>query len=158
MQKSIKERYNDYFKNKTISLHFRLGDYKEKQDFHPIMSVEYYESAITTIMKTINDHNITILYFCEENDLQDVNEKINILKQKFTTIEFKRITNLKDWEQMILMSCCDHNIIANSTFSWWGAYLNDNRNKIVCYPNKWFGLKAGNRNMNDLCPDNWNKC
>ena len=54
------------------------------------------------------------------------------------------------------MSCCNHNIIANSSFSWWGAYLNDNKKKIVCYPSIWFG-ELINHDTRDLFPENWNK-
>jgi len=54
------------------------------------------------------------------------------------------------------MSCCDDNIIANSSFSWWGAYFNDKPNKIVCYPSKWFGHNMNN-DTRDLCPSSWKK-
>jgi hypothetical protein len=52
------------------------------------------------------------------------------------------------------MSCCNYNIIANSSFSWWGAYLNTNPNKIVCYPKTWF---VNNTDTSDLCPLEWKK-
>jgi hypothetical protein len=57
---------------------------------------------------------------------------------------------------MLLMSVCDHNIIANSTFSWWGAYLNQNPSKIVCYPGTWFG-PALKHDTRDLFPTDWVK-
>jgi hypothetical protein len=63
---------------------------------------------------------------------------------------------LEDWEQMLLMSLCNHNIIANSTFSWWGAYLNDNPGKIVCYPEHWF-MPEVKKDVTDLFEEDWIK-
>lgn len=144
---------------KTVSLHFRVGDYVNMQNHYPLMKVEYYINAIEhLIMETeIDDWNV--LYFCEENDLEYVENKVNILRQQFVNMSFQRIhIKLKDWEEMLAMSLCEHNIIANSSFSWWGAYLNNNENKKVYYPDIWFGPAYGNsNNVDDLCPHNWTK-
>lgn len=143
-----------------ISLHFRIGDYAKLQNYHPIMPVNYYINSLKHI--TENDSNaVSVLYFCENDDLDYINSNfLTKLQQEFNALKFVRADeSLKDWEQMILMSTCKHHIIANSSFSWWGAYLsNVEDNKIVCYPDKWFGKDAGIKKMDDLCPDKWYKC
>ena len=142
----------------NVSMHFRIGDYKKIQDFHPLATYDYYERALNYIrISTSSEQKLSILYFCEDVDIDDVTIKINALKQKFPDYSFIRDdNNLADWEQMLLMSCCHHNIIANSSFSWWGAYFNEWTNQIVCYPSIWFGPSI-NHNTNDLCPPLWNK-
>lgn len=148
---------NNYLKN-CVSIHFRLGDYKNLQDVYPLASYEYYRNSLNFIKsknKSVEPYNI--LYFCEDVDIDDVMESINKLKQEFPDYIFFRGDNtLEDWEQMLLMSCCHHNIIANSSFSWWGAYFNNWSDKIVCYPSVWFG-KVSTNNTKDLCPLEWNK-
>ena len=152
---------NEYLKN-TISIHFRIGDYKKIQQYHPLTTYEYYERALTYIQEinainTQNTTNFHIFYFCEDDDHEDVLKIINRLTRIFTDYSFTRGDNkLTDWEQMLFMSCCHHNIIANSSFSWWGAYFNSNKDKIVCYPSVWFGEIAGN-DVKDLCPIYWRK-
>jgi hypothetical protein len=142
--------------NDTISIHFRIGDYKKLENYYEIMKYEYYKKALT-FFKVREKIKSNILYFCEEEDLEDINETITLLQSDFPTLNFIRASNdLSDWEQMILMSCCRDNIIANSTFSWWGAHLNMNPYKIVCYPATWFGEIVGN-DIRDLCPMDWNK-
>ena len=153
--------YTSGFLYNTISMHFRLGDYKKLQDYHPLMTYEYYEKALECIIQqnklTQNRKIINVLYFCEEEDIVDVLEMIDRMKEKFPTINFLRCSNdLEDWEQMILMSVCKNNIIANSSFSWWGAYFNLNQDKIVCYPSKWFGPSL-DHDTKDMCPDEWIK-
>ena len=146
---------NNNLKN-TVSLHFRLGDYKALQHYYPIMKYEYYNKALSFIQN--KDTNITtVLYFCEDEDVEIIMDTINLLKNDFSNLNFIRASSsLKDWEQLLLMSCCDHNIIANSSFSWWGAYFNTNRNKIVCYPSLWFGKGIPN-DTKDVCPLEWSK-
>jgi hypothetical protein len=156
----------------TISMHFRLGDYKKLQVYHPVLPKEYYLNALLYIKKSLSNlklnttnnsgsvSDLKILYFCEENeeDLAEVTKTIHYLQSHLNKhIVFEKIDGtLEDWEQMIIMSLCSCIIIANSTFSWWGAYLNANKNmnNIVCYPKTWFGIKA-KHNIKDLFLDNW---
>ena len=147
-----------YLKN-TISLHFRIGDYKKVQDYHPIMTVDYYKRSLRHILNTYNGsvQQLVVMYFCEDVDIEEVNTKINNLSVNFPELTFVRGENkLQDWEQMLLMSCCHHNIIANSSFSWWSAYFNSWEDKIVCYPSLWFG-STSNNDTKDLCPPEWVK-
>lgn len=146
----------DYLDN-CISMHFRIGDYKKIQDFHPLATYDYYNIALNYIQISRPKNNFTILYFCEDCDIDDVLIIVDKLKNEFPRYKFERgFNNLEDWQQMVLMSCCHHNVIANSSFSWWSAYLNSNKGKIVCYPSVWFG-KAANNDTKDLCPPNWHK-
>jgi hypothetical protein len=146
---------NEYLKN-CISLHFRLGDYKKLQHFHPLSTYDYYKNSLNFIKnKTTESYNI--LYFCEDTDIDDVMRTINMLEKEFTDYKFIRGDNtLEDWQQLLFMSCCHHNIIANSSFSWWAAYFNSWSDKIICYPSVWFGEIAKN-NTKDLCPREWNR-
>jgi hypothetical protein len=147
--------------NNTISMHFRLGDYKKLSDFHPIAPQKYYANALH-YFNTINPGiQYKIIYFCEDEDLEEVLKTIEYLKNLQTDYTFERGDNtLADWEQMLYMSLCSHNIIANSSFSWWGAYFNTNKDinneRIVLYPEKWFGPTA-NIDTKDLCPLDWVK-
>lgn len=157
-QKMIINEYslfnNDMHK---VSMHFRLGDYKNIQDCHPLMPYEYYEKSIDKIMENHSDMKLNVYIFCEKEDNDIVYNMIDKLNKKYPSIEFVKIDDtIPDWKQMLIMSCCDDNIIANSSFSWWGAYFNDKPNKIVCYPSKWFGHKMNN-DTRDLCPLSWIK-
>jgi hypothetical protein len=164
----------------NISMHFRHGDYKKFPDHHPILPYEYYESALgrvlesPTLFKNKNENNennkIRVLYFCESDDVDVIRHQIRRLKSKFESasnpIEFVRVGDdpskyQKDWEQLVVMSACDAHIIANSTFSWWGAYLHsktiDGDTSHVYYPSQWFGKAYATNNMKDLFPTDWIK-
>lgn len=148
--------YNNYFFNQAISFHFRLGDYKKVQHVHPIMNIKYYEDSLKYIQeRRVADKNV--LYFCEEEDIKEVSEIIDSLKATFPKYQFIRADNeLEDWEQLLLMSCCRYNVIANSTFSWWGAYFNSDSKKTVIYPSVWFGPNV-KYVTDDLFPSEWIK-
>ena len=159
-QSAIKSKCESFFSvsNPVISMHFRIGDYKNIQECHNILSVKYYVTAIKKMIDIIGSEKLRIIYFYETKDAETVNISIMVLKRMFQNCEFVGVDQtLADWEQMMLMSVCDHNIIANSTFSWWGAQLNIAENKQVVYPSKWFGPKLANKNTTDLFPDKWIK-
>lgn len=142
------------YKN-MISIHFRIGDYVHLQGYHPLMTPEYYMRCIDYIIQTSNRSDWKFLIFCEKDDLNIVNSTLSVIKQKQSETDFIICNHeLKDWQQMLQMSLCKHNIIANSSFSWWGAYLNSEKEKIICYPNIWFGKKVNN-NTKDLLPHDW---
>jgi hypothetical protein len=147
----------------SISLHFRMGDYKTLQHIHPIMNFEYYATALTYIETHLQNNKSSynnksshqVLYFCENVDIEEVTNIIYDLEIMFSRFTFVRCDDkLQDWEQMLIMSLCGHNIIANSTFSWWGAYLNEHENKMVCYPKLWFG-EDSTHNTADMFPPEW---
>jgi hypothetical protein len=147
---------NDYMEN-TISMHFRIGDYKKIQEYHPLATYGYYERSLQYLQTQNPTKRFNVLFFCEDVDYDEVAVLINKLSAKFSSYNFRRAINtLSDWEQMLLMSCCHHNIIANSSFSWWGAYFNAFADKRVCYPSAWFGPAARN-DTRDLCPGDWIK-
>jgi len=150
-----------------ISMHYRIGDYKNLRDQYNILEIEYYKESLKTILqneakeekaferKAFERKASHVVYFCEEHDLEDVLQIVLQLETEFPEYVFVRADpRIDDWQQMLMMSCCRHNIIANSTFSWWGAYLNSGKNKIVCYPGQWFSKK---NDIDDLIPESWIK-
>jgi len=143
----------EYFQ-KCVTLHFRIGDYISKQDYHPLLPIEYYINALKYILN--RKKILFVLCFYEKND--DIDPFIKILKNTFPNLFFDKInTDIEDWKQMLLMSLCYFNVIANSTFSWWAAFLNKHSNKIICYPSLWFGPQLQHHILDDLFPDDWIK-
>ncbi len=137
----------------SISIHFRRGDYKALPLCHPILSNNYYAESIYYILS--QDHTIRqIYYYCEDEDAADILVVINDLKYLFSGLTWSRLQIDADWEEMICMSCSKHNIIANSSFSWWGAYFNNDPNKIVCYPSTWFGPLIP-KDVSSMFPSTW---
>jgi hypothetical protein len=154
----IRQKINLPDEENTVSMHFRIGDYKKIQEHHPILSLKYYETALYLLRKQSGKKEWTVLYVCEEEDITEVEETIFKLREIFPNMTFIKLDGgLDDWEQMLAMSICRHHIIANSTFSWFGAYFNTSLTKLVYYPSKWFGPAQGTKNMNDLCPNEWQK-
>ena len=121
------------------------------------MSLKLHRKNVPNHIKLIlEDSKMFLTSVLSANTI--VNISIAVLQRKFPNITFVKASDeLYDWEQMLLMSCCDHHIIANSSFSWWGAYFNPSKEKIVCYPSVWFGPKLAYMDVKDLFPDSWEK-
>lgn len=127
----------------TCSIHVRRGDYLNSPNHHPTQSMNYYMKAIKQMPK-----DSVFLIFSDD---------IEWCKQNFPNLpeKFKFIEGNKDYEDLYLMSHCKNNIICNSTFSWWGAWLNKNKDKIVIAPSVWFGPAYSNNNTEDLYCEGW---
>lgn len=145
----------------TIAMHFRIGDYANISDAHPILPLEYYRKALKHVLTQVQGEGINVLIFGEAQDNATVANHLRELKADpafSARCQFHKVSDtLEDWKQMLLMSVCDNNIIANSTFSWWGAYLNQNPGKVVCYPSTWFGPALQQHDTRDLFPAEWVK-
>ncbi|MBL7086851.1 MAG: alpha-1,2-fucosyltransferase [Candidatus Cloacimonetes bacterium] len=140
--------------NKTpcsVAIHYRdygtgAGSTEVKKLFGDL-SDKYYKDAIAILNKRLNNPK----YFIFSNNIAAAKEKfINIIGVTF----FDYQSELK-WEDMALMAECDHNIICNSSYSWWSAYLNKNKDKIVIAPKTWGNLLKGREIDNDLFPNEW---
>lgn len=124
------------------ALHVRRGDYIKLADYHPTQPMSYYEKAIEL------SGSKRFLVFSDD---------IEWCKKNFIGNQFEFAEGNSDVADLALMAKkCESNIICNSSFSWWGAYLNTNPNKKVIYPSNWFGPKL-NHSIKDLCPSEWIK-
>jgi len=139
----------ELFQGEIVSIHIRGGDYvtskKDNNLFGNICTTEYYKKAIKYIKQNVE--NPEFITFTNDKKYAE-----NILQgESFKIIDWN--TGENSFRDMFLMSQCKHNIIANSSFSWWGAWLNKNSSKIVIAPDKWFNdYKINQKN---IIPTNW---
>ena len=173
----------------TISLHFRLGDYKWQASH--VLRCDYYWAALGALIAELDKSSDKsaprarrVIYFYELEDQTIIDHWVAALRSGFPAVEFVAAREcvsahefvsahecassaLADWEEMLLMSCCDHHVIANSSFSWWGAYLKrcdvldapsdaPSRAQTVVAPRVWFGSdEASLARSRDICPGEW---
>ena len=123
-----------------IALHVRRGDYVQYPDVHPFCPMIYYNKCIGYF-----NSKYKCKYIIFSDDIPWCKQNFRFANNHFCELNNNLI-------ELLLMARCDHNIIANSTFSWWGAYLNENPHKKIFYPDKWFGENSGTGN---LLPESW---
>ena len=130
---------------RVLSIHIRRGDYLFLSDHHPPLSLDYYNKAFFDTLGNLYSH-IPVIF---SDDIPYCKEVFND-----TAIYAERGTSFHD---MYLMSLCDDHIIANSSFSWWGAWLNPKEDKRVVAPQKWFGPSKNSEEypMHDLYEKDW---
>jgi len=134
----------------SVSVHFRRGDYIQDAvtgNFHGVCSLDYYKNAF----RYINDELRRPHFFVFSDDIEWVEQQLSGWVTDITFV--KGNTDSKNWIDMMLMSNCKHHIIANSSYSWWGAWLNQNPNKIVIAPKKWFNDPL--IDTKNMVPESW---
>jgi hypothetical protein len=138
----IEQKYGKILNRKTCSLHVRHGDYLQLSNHHPPCSIQYYIESIKKF-----DNNTLFIVFSDD---------ISWCKSVFKGDNFFFIEGEEDYIDLYIMSKCLDNIIANSSFSWWGSWLNPNKNKKIISPLKWFGV-FDIKDQKDIIPNNWIK-
>lgn len=134
------EKYKD---RNTVSIHVRRGDYVNSPVLGGLVDLDYYKKAVEHIKTSVTNP----LFIIFSDDINWCKENLEISDEKIFVDWNKGKDSYKD---MQLMSLCKHNIIPNSSFSWWGAFLNKNPDKIVISPKKWYAenSKIKNKNIN----------
>jgi len=154
--KKIEDRANELMASKinsvnSVSIHIRRTDYfknDESESYFGILGLNYYKKCVDIMRDKVFDPH----FFIFSDDIDWVRKKFKI-SENITIVDIN--VNAHPAQDMRLMSLCKHNIIANSSFSWWAAYLNCNPDKIVLAPSLWFGTDP--KSIKDIVPDSWIK-
>jgi hypothetical protein len=137
----------------SVALHIRRTDYMPSTYTDQILDVlglDYYRRALSILSQHERDINV----FVFSDDPEWVKDNLVI---EYPTVYVDHNNSDANYEDLRLMSMCKHNIIANSSFSWWGAWLNTYENKKVYCPDPWFNSNVRNINSKDLIPETWIK-
>lgn len=127
--------------SETVSVHIRRGDYLTLPDHHPTVTLKYLESAMT--------------YFSDRYRFLVFSDKPDWCQAHLSGSNIEFMTDNDEFDDLLLMSACKHHIIANSSFSWWAAWLDPNPDKIVIAPDPWFGPAYAHFETRDIIPPEW---
>jgi hypothetical protein len=136
----ISNKYPFIGKEKTASIHIRRTDYVTSNGYHPVQPISYYEAGLDQI-----EYDKLVVF---SDDVHWCKDNLNFNNMVFAEDN----TNIQD---LYLMNMCQHNVIANSSFSWWAAWLNKNPNKKIIAPEKWLGPQGPS--YDDIVPEDWIK-
>jgi len=151
MTEEILLQVSEFTNVESVAIHVRRGDYLKSEvlKYHGVCSAEYYQSAISHMNLKINSPK----YFIFSEDTDWVKKEILPVIPESVLIESN--IHKPSWLDLHYMSKCKHNIIANSTYSWWGAYLNNNPTKNIIAPKKWYQDEILNKTTTELIPKSW---
>ena len=124
------EKYPQLSQENTLSIHVRRSEYLRFPEIHPTISLEYLQEAL----KIVEPYS-TVFVFSDDHEF---------VKENLSFPNFVYVNEDEDWKELYLMGLCKNHIISNSTFSWWGVFLNKNKNKKIVCPSTWFGPKGPN--------------
>lgn len=142
IQERVEAIYSPFKEKTTCSIHVRRGDYLTLQGIHPVQTMDYYNKAIECLKPFKIDQ-----YIVFSNDIE-------WCKQNFVGDQYVFVQDA-DYIELFLMTKCNHNIIANSSFSWWGAWLPEQLDRVVIAPQNWFGNNTPD--AKDVVPVKWIK-
>lgn len=148
--KEINIILHEILNTKSVSIHVRRGDYVSSiktNNYHGTCDKVYYIDAI----KMINNSIGQCKYFFFSDDINWVKDNFDNVAENI----FVDSGKYPSWYDMFLMSQCKHNIIANSSYSWWGAWLNQNPNKVVIAPKTWFLDSFAQESSKNIIPETW---
>lgn len=157
---TIKSEKSEYFLTNSklinsfensISIHIRRGDYTLDRniDYIGLCSLSYYYNALNFLKEGLNTYEVFIF-----------SDDLIWVKENFKGTNFNYLSNPNSnssYEDLKLMSLCKNNIISNSTFSWWAAWLNSDENKKIIAPKTWFKNQSLNNQYSDIIPEDWIK-
>jgi len=149
ISKEAKKYLEDIKNSQSVSLHVRRGDYVQNahtNSVHGTCDLEYYQKAIKHIEQNIENPNFYIF----SDDIAWCKENFGFLENKVFVDDTK-----STFDDLELMKNCKHNIIANSTFSWWGAWLNESHEKVVVAPKRWFADDGIQKQSADIICESW---
>ena len=135
-------------KSNSVAIHIRRGDYVTDSNF-ALCTKEYYPEAMDSIRKEVENP----VFFIFSQDFDWINENLTFDKEEVHFIDWNK--GKDSYIDMQLMSLCKHNIIANSSFSWWAAWLNKNPEKRIFAPARWFRKEERNEDLKDFYPQGW---
>ena len=146
LSEATKKMANLMHKSNSVSIHVRRGDYMNGYYYDmlgKVCDIGYYQRAIAEIKERVQNPQ----FFIFSDDKNYVAQ--NLLIENAIYVDFN--SGINSWQDMYLMTQCNHHIIANSTFSWWGAWLDKHTNKVVVAPSRWFSFMG----HDEIVPPEW---